>query len=161
MADHILKSSADFIENGPVAGQSLQSFHSNLHNLGSNIETLTEQQWTSSVSGLLNGSGAESKTDIFIAPVPLEITSIQALRDSTSASAATCALTVRASDNPLTATNISVNGLTDVTLTNQALSATASKYTLAAGDRLKVAWVTDSSGTITAATCVIKWKPIA
>lgn len=162
MADHLLKDQADFLTNGPesVPGQSLQEFHRKLKPLGDKLESATTQSWVSKVDGLTNGSGAETKTDIFIADRKMEITGIDVMRDGASANAATVAFTKNASTNVLAAASVDVDGLTDVTVTAATLTSTAADLILETGDRLKVAWVTDSAGTITAASALIKWKPV-
>lgn len=158
---HILQPLFDLLAKGHQPGEDIFRFRRDLQGKEGLLEQAVEGHHTFFASGLTNGSGAESKVELLAAPYDMEITGITARRAGASAESATATLVadVGGGDvNPLDATNISINGLTDNTTTAQALNNTAANLLLKKGELLKCSWATDSAGTITDAVVVVHFK---
>lgn len=161
MANHVLKGLFDFMAEGFRAGEALSQFRNRLKGNEYHLEQAVEGHHSFFANGLTNGSGAESKVEVWGAPCDLQITGITARRAGASANAATATLVadVGGSDaNPLTAASIDIDALTDDTTTAQTLSATPANLLMKKGELLKCSWATDSAGTITDAVVIIHYK---
>ena len=159
--NHILKAFFDFLAEGFRPGDTLSNVRRRLKGNEQLIEKAVEGHHTFFASGLTNGSGAESKVEVFAAPYDMEITGITARRAGASADSASATLVadVGGDDaNPLSASNIDIDGLTDDTTTAQTLSTTAANLLLKKGELLKCTWATDSAGTITDAAVIVHFK---
>lgn len=163
MTNHVLKSLFDLMAEGFKLGESLSQFRNRLKGKEYLLEQAVEGHHTFFATGLINGSGAESKVELFAAPYDLQITGITARRAGASANAASATLVadVGGSDaNPLSAASIDIDALTDDTTTAQTLSATAANLLMKKGELFKCSWATDSAGTITDAIVVIHFKRV-
>ena len=160
MSDALIKPLSDILAEGPQTGESLGLLRGRLQGTQTPLEQALEGDHTFFANALGNSA---TKVETFAAPCDLEITEINARRAGASADSASATLIadVGGSDaNPLTATNIDIDGLTDNTTTAQVLSATVANRQLKKGELLKCSWATDGSGTVTDAIVGIKYKKL-
>lgn len=162
MADHVAKQLFDELASGHKPGSpwlGADKFKGTEYGL----EKALEGSHTFFATDLLNGSGSESKNELFVAPHDLQITEIRARRSGASANSATATLVTDyggANTNPLSASNVDIDALTADADTAQTLNSTEANLQVKKGELIRCAWATDSAGTITNAAVTVIYKKV-
>ena len=161
MNDSLIKRLSDIIAEGPQVGEGVAQFRSRIQGTEVELEKALEGSHNFFASALGNSA---TKVEIFAAPCDLELTEVFGRRAGASVNAASATLIADvggSNANPLSAASIDIDGLTDNTTTDQALSATVANRQMKKGELLKCTWATDGSGTVTDAIVGLKYKKLA